>query len=93
MVVPHHLNPPPPPPPQREKDIPLSRVLVTIGNYNNKKSRAFLGNLPETTAKYTPFPEKMGIRMRPLMHSSGGGGGLISKKPGDWRLFSSSQRD
>ena len=37
--------------------------------------RTLSGNLPETTAKNTPSPEKMGIRMRPLMHSSGGGGG------------------
>ena len=36
----------------------------------------FSGNLPETTARNTPFPEKMGTRMRPpyAVHSSGGPG-------------------
>ena len=49
------------------KIYPLSRVLVTVGNYKNTPFSWFSrGNLPETTAKNTPFPEKMGTpRMRP----------------------------
>ena len=39
-------------------------------------SRAFSGDLPKTTPQSTPFPEKMGTRMRlAYMHSSVGGGG------------------
>ena len=38
--------------------------------------RVFSGNLPETIRpKYTPFPEKMGIRMRPPHAFEWGGGG------------------
>ena len=79
------LRPPPPPPlPEntgylcsipitwtplsREKDIPPIRVLVAIvGNYI-KSSR--------DDTKNTPFPEKMGTRMRPPYAFGGGGGGL-----------------
>ena len=51
---------PPPPPLCREKHIPLSRVLVTIGDYKNTPfPRAFSRNLPETTPpKYSPFPKE-----------------------------------
>ena len=62
----------------REKDIqrntPLSRILVTVGTY--KKTPPFPGYLGKSSREYgqkiPPFPEKMGTRMRPLMHSSGG---------------------
>ena len=80
---PHHYHnlcsfsvtctPPPPHLGKKEEDIayPLSRVLVTIGNYNNKKAKkkilslAFSGNLPETIRpknNTTSCPEKMGTR-------------------------------
>ena len=54
-------SPEPPPPHLGNKICPLSRVLVTIGNYKNTLiSRAISGNLPENTAKYAPFPKNMG---------------------------------
>ena len=52
---------PPPPPP--------SRVLVTIGNYNPPPPPPHSGLsreiFPRLLPQNTPFPEKMGIRMRP----------------------------
>ena len=58
----------------------LSQVLVTIGN--DKKhplSRVFLGNLPETILKNTPFfLENMGTCMQPPYAFEGGGGGAGS---------------
>ena len=72
MLIPHHLNPL-----SLEKDIqrytPLSRVLVTVGNYKNTPFSWFSREIfPRLRPKNTPFPEKMGTRMRPLMYSSGG---------------------
>ena len=65
MLISRHLNPP-----------PLSRVLVTIGNYNKHPLfRAFAGNLPETTPKMPPFLRKWKHACDPLMNSSEGGGG------------------
>ena len=60
-----------------EMDIsPLSRVLVTIDNYKRHLIfPVFSENLPETTAKYPPLPEKIGIRMRPSYAFEWGGGG------------------
>ena len=56
------------------KDIPpLSRVLVTVGNYKNN---TFF--LVFSATKYTPppFPRKWERACGPLMHSSGGPGEL-----------------
>ena len=63
MLVPRHLTPTPPP----------SQVLVAIGNkitIKKELSRAFSGNRTEATPKNTPFPEKMGIRIRPLINAT-----------------------
>ena len=66
MLIPHYLNPL-----SREKDIPLSRVLVTIGHYKNHPLfHAVPGNIPDTTPPNTPFHA-----CGPLTHLSGGGGG------------------
>ena len=78
MLVPHHLNPP-----SREKGYTpyLGYWLpLAVTKKHHTLFWVFLGNLPETTgAKIPPFPEKMGIRMRPLTpgltHSEWGGGG------------------
>ena len=63
-----HLNPPPLISGKRYTP-GLCRMLVTIDNTNKKtagpRSRAFSGNLPETTPKNIPFPKKMGTRMCP----------------------------
>ena len=64
MLIPHQLTPPPPPL-SREKDI--QGYIPYLGYWLplaiTKKipfsCMVFLGNLPETTAPNTPFPEKM----------------------------------
>ena len=75
-----YAHSPSPEPPYLRKRIytppPLSRVLVTIGNYKKKplsvlSLEIFLRLLPNNT----PFPEKMGIRMRPPHAFDWGGGG------------------
>ena len=46
--------------------LPLSRVLVTIGNYKKQLFfRDFSRNLPETTPPNTPFPANMETRKQP----------------------------
>ena len=53
MLIPHHLNPPP----------PLSRVLVTIGNYKKKKtpfSWFSLEIFPRLRPKTTPLSQENG---------------------------------
>ena len=58
---------------------PLSRVLVTIGNYKKHPLfRVLLGNLHETTAKkYPPFPRKWEYACGPSCIRVGGGGGAL----------------
>ena len=83
-------DPPPPPrvmgclcsfpntwtPHLRTQTYPLFRLLVIIGLIKKHPlSLVFSGNLPKTNAPNTPFLEKMGTHMWPLMRSSGGGGG------------------
>ena len=75
------LVPPIPEPPYLEKRIypPIS----SIGYHWQLQKHSFSGLsrelFPRLRPKNTPFPAKIGIRMRPLMHSSvcvwGGGGG------------------
>ena len=76
ILIPDHLNTPPPPPHLGKSIYPLSRVLVTIGNYKKYPLfRTFSGNLPETLPP-PPFSRENGnAHGGPLMHSSGGGGG------------------
>ena len=67
MLIPHLLNPP-----ISGKGYP--RIYPPISGIGYKKHLLFLvfsRNLPETTAKKYPFPEKMRMRVRPLMHLSG----------------------
>ena len=76
MLVPHHLNPPPPPP-HLGKEIysqGLSRVLVTIGNYQNTPFLGFLGKSSLDYAQRSPFPRKWECACDPLLHSSEGAG-------------------
>ena len=92
MLVPHHRIPPI----SGKGYTPLSRVLVTIGNYKKHPLfRVFSGNLPETTAKkyppLGPFLRKWEYACGPLMHSSmcacvwvGVGGGVSIPRAG-WR--------
>ena len=47
------------------KDKPPIYGIGYRGQLPNKKNPGFPGNLPETTARIPPFPEKMGTRMRP----------------------------
>ena len=63
MLIPHHQHPL-----SRKRDIPpISRVLVTNGNYERLLlSRLSREIFPRLRPPNTPFPEKMGIRMRPL---------------------------
>ena len=85
MLISRHLNPP-----YLGKIYPLSRVLVTIGNYNKQPLfRAFAGNFPETTPKMPPFLRKWKHACDPLMNSSEGGGG--GKKDTVWYTLSYSQ--
>ena len=77
-------SPEPPPPPQYLGKI-IYPLIPGIGyHWQLHKTAPFPSeNLPETAAKTYPFPEKMGIHMRPPppMYSSGGGGedpGLIA---------------
>ena len=56
------------------------QTISGIGYYyqlpkNTPFSRTFSENLPETPAKNTPFPEKMGMRMRPPHAFEWEGGG------------------
>ena len=82
MLVPHHLRPPPPPPISGKgctRDYPLSRVLISIGNYTNKQKTNFPGFVEKSSQDYglkiPPFPRKWEYACGPLMHSSEGGGG------------------
>ena len=73
MLVPHHLN-------HHsylwKRYTSLSRVLVAIGNYKKHPlSRAFSGNLPETTPPIPPFP-RIWEHAAPLCIRVGGGGGM-----------------
>ena len=70
---------------------PLSRVLVTVGNYKNTPFPGFLGKSSRDYGqKIPPFPEKMGTRMRPLCIRVGGGGGAGSMKTHGECIFHSS---
>ena len=72
MLIPHHLNPLPPSRGGGGKDIPLSRVLVTI--WQLPKTPPFLGFLPRLRPpQMPPFPEKMGTHVAPFDGSGGRG--------------------
>ena len=76
MLTPHLLHEPH----ISGKGFPLSRVLVTNGNYKNKTpfsgfSREFF---PRLYGQKYPFPEKIRVCMRPP-HAFGGGGGAGGK--------------
>ena len=76
----HSASPEPPPPPISEKGYPrvypLSRVLVTVGNYkHHSRYLVFSIIFPRLRPKIPPFPRKLERASGPLMHSSGGGGG------------------
>ena len=72
-------SPEPPPPISGEGYTPLSRVLLTIGNYKKHTLfRVFSGNLPETTDKnYTPSRENGNTHAAPSCIRVGGGGSLF----------------
>ena len=59
-------GPPPPPPIAGIRIYPVSRALVTIGNYKKHPISGFSREIfPRLRPKISPFPEKIGIRMRP----------------------------
>ena len=74
-------SPSPEPPLYREKDIQgytpyLGHWLPLAITKKHPFFLVFSGNLPETTAKKYPLPEKMGTRMRPLCIRVGWGEGV-----------------
>ena len=73
----HSPSPEPPISGKRVKDIPpISGIGYHWQYYKNTPfSRLSREIFPRLLPKNTPLPEKMGMRMRSLMHSSVGGGG------------------